>query len=127
MFNATGTYEIPRIEVQVSGNLTLVQGIPYGAEFQVNLPQGRRSIYFETPGAYRTPNQQWLHFRVHKILFRSGPRYLEVGAEIRNALQEVNIDTITTRVFTSPNFGVPSAWAIPRQLMFRVRGLAEQV
>ncbi len=122
IFNASGTYEIPKVAVQVSGNLTLTTGRPYGAQFQVRLPQGLRNVFFEAPGSYRRPNQQWLHVRVNKILFRSGPRYVELGAEIRNALQETDIDSLVTQVFSSPNFGAPSAYAIPRQLMFRVRG-----
>ena len=36
---------------------------------------------------------------MNKILFRSGPRYVELGAEIRNALQETDIDTLVTQVF----------------------------
>ena len=59
---------------------------------------------------------------MNKILFRRGPRYVELGAEIRNALQETDIDSLVTQVFSSPNFGAASAYAIPRQLMFRVRG-----
>jgi hypothetical protein len=122
IFNTSGTYEIPKIEVQVSGNLTLTTGRPYGAQLQVVLPQGRRNIYFEAPGSFRRPNQQWLHLRVNKILFRHGGRYVEVGAEIRNALQETSIDSLRSQVFTSAVFGKPTAYAVPRQLMFRVRG-----
>ena len=122
IFNASGTYEIPKVEVQVSGNLTVTTGRPYGAQFQVRLPQGLRNVFFEAPGSYRRPDQQWLHVRVNKILFRRGPRYMELGAEIRNALQETDIDTLVTQVSSSPNFGAASAYAIPRQLMFRVRG-----
>jgi hypothetical protein len=122
LFNAAGSYEIPKVAVQVSGNLTLTQGRPHGAQFQVRLAQGQRNIYFEAPGSYRRPNQQWLHFRVNKILFRRASRYIEVGAELRNALQQTNADSLITQVFTSPNFGLPSAYATPRQMMFRVRG-----
>ena len=64
----------------------------------------------------------WWAMRVNKILFRHGPRYVEAGAEIRNALQETDIDSLVTQVSASPNFGAASANAIPRQLMFRVRG-----
>ena len=121
LFNASGTYEVPRIGVQVSGNLTLTQGRAYGRQFQVRLAQGQRNVFFEAPGSYRRPNQQWLHLRVNKILLRRGARHIEVGAEVRNALQELSIDSLITQVGTSPSFGLPSSYAIPRQMMFRVR------
>ena len=122
ILNASGAYEIPKVGVQLSGNLTVTTGRPYGAQFQLRLPQGLRSVFFEAPGSYRRPGQQWLHMRVNKTLYRRGSRHLELGAEIRNVLQETDIDSLVTQVFSSPNFGAPGAYAIPRQLMFRVRG-----
>jgi hypothetical protein len=121
IFNTSGSYEIPKVEVQVSGNLAVTSGRPYGAQFQVRLPQGQRNIYFEAPGAYYREANQWLHFRVQKILLRRGSHRIEAGAEIRNALQETSIDNLITSVYSSPNFGKPAQWATPRQLMFRVR------
>ena len=121
IFNLSGSYEIPKVEVQVSGNMALTSGRPYGAQFQVRLPQGQRNVYFEAPGAYSRPSQQWLHLRINKILFRSGPHRIELGAELRNALQETSIDNLITSVFSSPNFGKAAQWATPRQLMFRIR------
>jgi hypothetical protein len=122
MFTASGSYEIPKVEVQVSGNLTLTQGRPYGAQFQVVLPQGRRSIFFEPPGSYRRVQQEWLHMRVNKILFRRGSRYVELGVELRNAFQETSIDSLASQIYSSPVFGAQSSYAVPRQMMFRVRG-----
>src|SRR5262249_45173257 len=122
MFTANGSYEIPKIEVQFSANFIAVQGIPYGAQLQARLPQGTRNVYFAAPGDYRLPNQKWLQFRAEQILFPHGQRYVELGVELRNALQELSIDTILSRVYTSPNFGLPSQYPIPRQLLFRARG-----
>ena len=122
IFNSSAAYEIPRITVQVSGNLTLVSGRPYGAQTQVRLPQGLRNIYFEAPGSYRRPSQQWLDFRASKILFRHAARYVELGVEVRNVLQEDSIDSLITQVAASPNFGQPSSYAVPRRMMFRVKG-----
>ena len=122
VFNATGAYEIPKVAVQFSANLTLTEGLPYGAQVQVRLPQGTRNVYFAPPGDYRTPNGKWLHLRAQKILLRHGPRYIEAGVELRNALQEKGIDSISSRVFTASNFGQPNTWAVPRQVLFRVRG-----
>ena len=108
--------------MQVSGNLTLTQGSPYGAQMRVPLPQGTRSVFFEAPGTYRLPNQSWLHLRAQKILFRDGPRRLEVGVELRNALEETSIDQVLSQLFAADTFGQQGQYPIPRQLMFRVRG-----
>jgi hypothetical protein len=120
LFSASGSYEVPKVEVQVSASYTATQGRPYGAQFQVRLPQGQQNIYFQSPGDYRRENEHWLHLRFQKVL-RKGVHRLELGAELRNALQETSIGSLITSVFTSPNFGKQSSWAIPRQLLFRVR------
>ena len=117
----SGSYEIPKVEVQVSGNLALTSGRPYGAQFQVRLPQGQRNVYFEAPGAYYRPSQQWLHLRINKILFRRGPTASSWAPSSGTRLQETSIDNLITSVFSSPNFGKAAQWATPRQLMFRVR------
>ena len=122
LFQAHATYEIPVAETQVSANLTLTTGRPYGPQLRVRLPQGRKSIYFEDWGSFRQPNIEMLHIRVMKILWRRGPRRIELGAEIRNALQETSRDSLRSRLFTSSSFGLPRSYAIPRQLMFRIRG-----
>jgi len=119
-FAASGAYEVPKVEIQVSANYTATQGRAYGAQFQVRLPQGQQNIYFLPPGDYRRENEQWLHLRFQKML-RKGVHRLELGAELRNALQETSIGSLISSVFTSPNFGKQSSWALPRQLMFRVR------
>jgi len=111
IFNVSGTYEIPTIEVQVSGNLTLTTGVRTARNSRCGCA-GLRNVFFEAPGSYRRPNQQWLHVRVSKILFRRGPRSVELGGEIRNALQETDIDSLVTQVYASPNFGRASAYAI---------------
>ena len=94
IFNVSGSYEIPKVEVQVSGNLALTSGRPYGAQFQVRLPQGQRNVYFEAPGAYSRPSQQWLHLRINKILFRRGPHRIELGAELPERLAGRRASTI---------------------------------
>ena len=122
VLNVTGSYDVPKIDVQVSGNLALMSGLPYAPQIQVVLPQGRRNVNFDEPGSYRLPNEQWLFLRVSKILFRSGPRRLELGVELRNTLQETSDGSLASRVFSSPNFGQQTTWPIPRQLLFRAKG-----
>jgi hypothetical protein len=116
-FTLLGSYEVPKIEVQVSGNLAFVQGTPYAPQVQINLPQGRRSINADVPGSYRTPNESFLQMRFTKILFRTDHRRVEVTGELRNALQELDSRSIITRVLGSANFGKPASWPDPRQLM----------
>ncbi len=122
VLTATGSYDVPKIDIQVSGNLALMSGLPYAPQIQVVLPQGRRNINFDVPGSYRLPNEQWLFLRVSKILFRSGPRRLELGVELRNTLQQTSDGSLASRIFSSPNFGQQTTWPIPRQLLFRVKG-----
>ena len=122
VLTATGSYDVPKIDIQVSGNLALMSGLPYAPQIQVVLPQGRRNINFDVPGSYRLPSEQWLFLRVSKILFRSGPRRLELGVELRNTLQQTSDGSLASRIFSSPNFGQQTTWPIPRQLLFRVKG-----
>ena len=118
MFTLMGSYEIPKIEVQVSGNLIDVQGAAFGSQVRVRLPQGRRSIYVEPPGSFRTGHESILHFRVTKILFRDGPRRVELTGEVRNGLQEEHRRSNRSRILGSPTFGQQSRFPDPRQLMF---------
>jgi hypothetical protein len=123
LFNLNGIYQVPRVNVQVSGNLQLSSGLPYGPQIQVRLPQGTRNIYYDAPGSYRTPSEQWLHFRVGKRFFERNGRYFELAGELRNALQETSIANIITQVTASPNFGRPATWAYPRRFAIMTRGV----
>ena len=118
MFNMFGSYEIPKVEVQVSGQLAVVSGVPYAPQVLVRLPQGNRSINVDDPGAYRTGTENWLQFRVTKILFRQGTRRVEVTGEVRNALQNLDSRSLVTRNVASPDFGKYSVWPDPRQMLF---------
>ena len=116
-FNLFGSYEIPRIELQVSGQLAAVSGTPYAPQVLVRLAQGNRSINVDVPGSYRTPSEEYLQFRVTKILFRTGSRRAELTAEIRNALQELDSRSLITRNVASSDFGKPASWPDPRQML----------
>ena len=122
VLSVTGSYEFREIGVQVSGNLALMSGLPYAPQIQVVLPQGRRNVNFDEPGSYRLPSEEWLFLRASKLLFRNGPRRLELGVELRNTLQETSDGSLASRVFSSPNFGQQTTWPVPRQLLFRAKG-----
>jgi hypothetical protein len=121
MLTLTSSYDVPRIAVQLSGNLIVVQGTPYAPVIQVSLPQGRRSINIEPLDSFRGPVEKHLYLRVSKILFRAGQRRLELSGEVRNALQDTANQTRVTTVFGNVNFGLQSSWPDPRQLLLRAR------
>jgi hypothetical protein len=122
MFSLMGSYEIPGIDVQVSGNVTAVAGTAIASTAQVRLPQGTRSINLESPGSkYRTESEQFMHVRITKMLFRDGPRRLELAAEIKNALQEQGGTSIQSTVFNAQNFLLINERPEPRQLRLLAR------
>lgn len=122
MFSLIGSYEIPRIGVQISGNLTAVSGTAIASTAQVRLPQGTRSINLEPAGSkYRTESEQFMHVRITKIMFREGPRRLELTGEIKNALQEQGGPSIQSTVFNAPNFLLMNLRPEPRQLRLFAR------
>jgi hypothetical protein len=122
MFSLIGSYEIPRIGVQVSGNLTAVSGTAIASTAPVRLPQGTRSIKLESPGSkYRTESEQFMHMRITKIFFREGPRRMELAAEIKNALQEQASPNIQSTVINAPNFLLVNLRPEPRQLRLFAR------
>jgi hypothetical protein len=121
MFTATAAYDLPKVDVQVSGNLVAVSGTPYAPVIQVALPQGRRNVNIAVPGSYRGPAEQHLYLRVSKMLFKTDHSRLELSGELRNALQDTALQSRVTTVYGNPNFGLQSSWPDPRQLLLRAR------
>jgi hypothetical protein len=117
----TGSWDIPRVDVQFSGNLIVYEGTPYAAVGQISLPQGRRSINLTPLDAFRGPTEKHLSLRVSKILFRNGARRLELSGEARNLMQDASNQSRVTTVYGNANFGLQSSWADPRQLLARAR------
>ncbi len=58
--------------------------------------------------------------RISKNL-KYGSNRREVIGEIRNLLDEQHDASVASLVYTSPNFGVPTAWAWPRRLYIGTR------
>lgn len=122
MVSLMGSYEIPKIEVQLSGNLTAVSGTAIASTANVSLPQGTRAINLDAPGSkYRTPQEKFMHVRFTKIMFRNGPRRLELTGEVKNALNEMGSPSIRSTVFNSSNFLLPNTYPEPRQLRLFAR------
>jgi hypothetical protein len=118
MLSLMGSYELPKIAVQVSGNLTAVSGIAIASTANVTgLPQGNKAVNLQAPGTqYRTPVEKFMHMRVTKIMFRQGPRRLEITGEIKNTLNQQAVNSIQSTVFNNANFMLPNVLAEPRQL-----------
>jgi len=122
MVSLMGSYEIPKIEVQVSGNLTTVSGTAIASQANVSLPQGTRTINLEPSGSkYRTPVEKFMHVRFTKILFRNAHRRVELTGEVKNALNEMGTPSIRSQIYNNANFLVTNTYPEPRQLRFFAR------
>jgi Carboxypeptidase regulatory-like domain len=122
MVSLMGSYEIPKIDVQLSGNLTSVSGTAISSQANVALPQGTRTINLEASGSkFRTPVEKFMHVRITKMLFRSGPRRVELTGEVKNALNEMGTPSIRSQIWNNANFLVTNTFPEPRQLRFFAR------
>jgi hypothetical protein len=122
MFLVTGAYDIPRLDVLVAVDLMSASGTPFAPQALVSLPQGRLSVNIAPPdGTYRLPFENILSLRFTKMMFRQRDRRLELGAEIRNVLQDTAYENITTANFFTSTFGQGSTWADPRRLVLFTR------
>jgi hypothetical protein len=120
LITATGSYQVPKINLQLAANFMAVSGTPFAPQALVQLPQGRRAINIEPAGKYRLPSQELLWIRVQKSLFRQGTRRLDVTAELANALQDTAHDAVATRTFFASNFAAPNNWVLPRRVLLMV-------
>jgi len=125
VFMAMGSYEIPRIGVQAVVNFMSASGDAFAPQALVQLPQGRLSVNIaKADGTYRLPHQNILNLRFAKMLFPGGDRTrrIEVGAEIRNALQETAHTDIVSANFFGTTFGQGDSWVDPRRMVLYLRG-----
>ena len=120
MLVATGMYDIPGIGTQLAISYMNMGGRPFAPQAQINLPQGRRSVNIDEPGAFRYSVQNILHFRASKVVYRFGPHRVLVNAVLNNALQDTGEQSFVTQNFYSPNFAAPSSWIEPRQVYFQI-------
>jgi hypothetical protein len=118
--NAQASYMVPKIQLQVSSNMTFASGFPYGATQNVALPQGTTVIFIQNPGTYRTPFQEYVMLRFSRK-FRVGSNQVDLMAEIRNLLNETSDGALTSVVYGATTFGQPNAFAYPRRLYLGVR------
>ena len=91
MFTANGSYDIPRIDVRVSGNYQNLSGRTFAPFASVVLPQGRRDIKIEAagdPDAFRAPRTSVLNLRIDKMLSFGGPSQARADCQRRECAAE---------------------------------------
>jgi hypothetical protein len=119
-----GSYEVPRVEMNVAAVLKIQSGTPYGRSLTLDsdidgnpLNQGPITIFAETRGTRRFPTLKTMDFRVSKIV-RFGQHRLEVLADFFNL---ANVSTVTNQnPNTGSDFGKPTGILGPRA--FRIGG-----
>ena len=122
MILLTGAWDIPKADVFMAADLMSASGTPFAPQMQVTLPQGRLNVNIaESDGTYRQPFQNILSLRFSKYLFRQGDRRLELGAEIRNVLQDTGYEGVLSRIVGSSTFNQASSWVDPRRGVFYTR------
>jgi TonB-dependent Receptor Plug Domain len=120
------SYDLPKIDVRVSANYQNLSNVPFAPVASVALPQGRRNINIDAPGAFRAERISLLYLRFNKIVQLPAGRKLEFIANLVNALQsEAPTGTGTASYITfnyfSPNYGLPNTWVQPRTLYVGIR------
>ena len=128
MLTANASYDIPRIDVRISGNYQNVSNLAWAPFASVTLPQGRRNINIDVPGTVRADRINTLYLRLNKVLAFPGKRRLELMANVVNALQSktaagigtANTTFITLNYFSS-TYAIPNSWVQPRQLYLGAR------
>jgi hypothetical protein len=126
-----GSYQVPKIDVALSGFFRAVSGTTY-TPFQdlpgLATPFPPESVRLEPRGSRRTPTRTVLDLRVEKV-FGLGRGRLGVFADLINAFNASTVVAVQNRVpsasipgFTEPvAFGAPSAIFPARQAYFGAR------
>jgi hypothetical protein len=125
VFNANVRYDIPGIELRVSGQYQDISHTPFAPQASVALPQGRRNINIEAPGTFRADRARLLYLRFNKDVFRRGGRRVELFVNINNVLQNKAPAAFGSAFITfnyfSPNYGVPVGFVQPRHVYMGAR------
>jgi hypothetical protein len=122
IFYANAMYQVPVIDLRASAQYQDVSNRPYAPVASVVLPQGRRNINIEAPGAFRAERVRILFLRLEKSLFERGPRAVDLFVNVNNLLQNKapSIYYFTFNYF-SPSYGEPFAWVQPRHMYVGAR------
>lgn len=119
VFKASGVYEIGW-GTTIAANYGFQSGRPWGREIRFNglVPGATRVLYEPLSGDRRVEPLNQLDLRLEKALsFSDGKIEGAVFGDLLNALNNDGTQNVLDRRFTSTNFGVGSAFVLPRRLM----------
>jgi hypothetical protein len=118
----TTAYDMPHVNVLVAADLMSASGTPFAPQAQVQLPQGTTNVNTAPPdGKYRLPYQNILSIRVVKKLFEQYGHRVELGAELRNVLQDTAYESVLTQNVFASTFNQGASWVDPRRLVLFTR------
>jgi outer membrane receptor protein involved in Fe transport len=121
MFRGAASWQVPRIGMQVAGNVQYYSGKPWAASTQVALPQGDQRILLEPLGTRRLPAQTLLDVRFSKTIAFSGLGRIELLLDVLNTFNRATEEGLATDNLYSPSFGVPTVFVDPRRVMLGAR------
>ncbi len=131
-FKVLGSYQIPKIELQVSGYLAATSGLPYARVQQFSsstlnttgLSSTYRRLNITTRDAYSLPNLSQLDLRLEKTFVVSSNRF-GIYADLQNIFNKGTVTSVIQRptsitlldesVFALP-FNTPATVQAPRQI-----------
>ncbi len=119
VFKASGVYEIGW-GTTIAANYGFQSGRPWGREIRFNglVPGATRVLYEPLSGDRRVEPLNQLDLRLEKALsFSDGKVEGAVFGDLLNVLNNDGTQNVLDRRFTSTNFGVGSAFVLPRRLM----------
>jgi len=119
VFKASGVYEVGW-GVTVAGNYGFQSGRPWGREVRFGglVPGATRVLYEPFSGDRRVKPWNQLDVRLEKALsFSDGKIEGAVFGDLLNSLNNDGTENVLDRRSVSTNFGVGSAFVLPRRLM----------
>lgn len=119
VFKASGVYEIGW-GTTIAANYGFQSGRPWGREVRFSglVPGATRVLYEPFSGDRRVDPLNQLDLRLEKALsFSDGKVEGAVFGDLLNVLNNDGTQNVLDRRFTSANFGVGSAFVLPRRLM----------
>ena len=121
MFRSAVSWEVPRIGIQVAGNLQFLSGKPWAATTQISLPQGDQRILLEPRGTRRLPSVTMLDLRVSKTVPLGDLGRVELLMDVLNAFNQATEEGLASDNLYSPTFGQPTVFVDPRRVMLGAR------
>ena len=116
-----GSVVIPRVDLQIAGNVQYLTGAPWAASTPVSLPQGLTRVLLETPGTRRLSSQTLVDLRLSRTISLNGVMQVDLLLDLLNALNDSAEERLADENRFSQNFARPSVFVDPRRAMLGVR------